>query len=94
MPAVDPLTSINVTVQLQESDQKADFFLAGFAGPIDSGLPDAVVKRIEAEGNFTYEKNHSVRPKIFGRDLQLGHFPSDMTYPFPTILLFLAKTET
>jgi hypothetical protein len=94
MPAVDPLTSKSVTVQLQESDQKADFFLVGFGGPIDSGLLDAVVKRIEAEGNFRYEKSYSVRQKIFGRELQLGHFPSDMTYPVPTILLFRAKTET
>ena len=91
MPAVDPLKSEKVAVQLQESDQKADFFLAGFEGPIDSGHLDAVVKRIEAEGNFRYEKSYSVRPKIFGRELRLARFPSDMTYPFPTILLFRPK---
>jgi hypothetical protein len=34
-----------------------------------------------------------MRPKIFERELPLARFPSDMTYPFPTILLFRAKTE-
>ncbi len=94
MPAVDRLKSETIKVQVQDSDQKADFFLVGFEMPIDSRVVDAVVKRIEAQGNFRYEKTYSVRPKIFGRELRLARFPQDMTYPFPTILLFRAKVET
>jgi len=92
MPAVEPLKSDKVEVRLQDLDQKADFFLVGFGGPIDSGVVDAVVKRTEAQGNFTYDKIYSVHPKVFGRELQLERFPQDMTYPFPTILLFRSKT--
>ena len=94
MPAVDPLKSEKVEVRLQDWDQKADFLLVGFGRPIDSGLLDAVVKKIEAQGHFTYEKTYSVHPRILGRELRLARFPSDMTYPFPTILVFRAKTET
>jgi hypothetical protein len=92
MPAVEPLKSDKVEVRLQDLDQKADFFLVGFGGPIDPGVLDAVVKRTEAQGNFMYEKSYSVRPKVFGRGFQLERFPQDMTYPFPTILLFRSKT--
>jgi hypothetical protein len=92
MPAVDPLKSDKVVVQLQDTGQDADFFLVGFGEPIDSGLLDFVVKKVEAQGNFRYEKTYSVHPKILGRELRLARFPSDMTYPFPTILLFRSKT--
>ena len=92
MPAVDPLKSDKVVVQLQDIGQVADFFLVGFGEPIDSGLLDFVVKKVEAQGNFRYEKTYSVHPKILGRELRLARFPSDMTYPFPTILLFRSKT--
>jgi Dolichyl-phosphate-mannose-protein mannosyltransferase len=93
MPAVDPLKSEKVEVRLQDLDQKADFFLLGFGAPIDSGLLDVAVKKVEAQGNFTYENTYRGHEKIFGRELRLARFPSDMTYPFPTILLFRAKTE-
>jgi Dolichyl-phosphate-mannose-protein mannosyltransferase len=92
MPAVEPLKSERVKIQLQEARQQADVFLIGFDRPIASAQLDGTVGQVEREGNFTYEKIYSVRPKLFGRDLQLAHFPQDMTYPFPTILLFRAKT--
>jgi hypothetical protein len=94
MPAADPLKSDKVIVQLQDPGQKADFFLVGFGGQIDPAQMNATIRGVEAQGKFKYEKSYSVRPKIFGRDLQLGQFPSDMTYPFPTILLFRARVET
>jgi len=94
MPAAEPLESDKVIVQLQDPGQKADFFLIGFTGPIDPARLNATVRTVEAQGRFSYEKGYSVRPKLFGRELRLARFPSDMTYPFPTILLFRGKTET
>jgi Dolichyl-phosphate-mannose-protein mannosyltransferase len=93
MPAVEPLKSKSVTVQPQEADQPADFFLVGFTGPIDPTQIEAMIRRIEQQGNFKYERTYNVRPKILEQQFQLARFPPDMTYPFPTILLFRAKTE-
>ena len=92
--AADPLKRDKVIVQLQDPGQKADFFLVGFTGQIDPAQMNATIRGVEAQGKFKYEKSYSVRAKIFGRDLQLGQFPSDMAYPFPTILLFRARVET
>jgi hypothetical protein len=94
MPAVEPLKSQRITVQVQDPAQKADIFLAGFPVPIDPAWLHPGIERIEAQGIFRYEKSYNTQPKIFGRDLYLKRFPSDMTYPFPTILLFRAKTQT
>jgi hypothetical protein len=94
IPAVEPLRSDKVEIQLQDPGEKADFFVVGFTRPIDPNGLDASIKRIEAQGRFRYEKSYTVRPQVFGREFQLAHFPPDMTYPFPTLLLFRAKTET
>lgn len=88
MPAAEPLKSEKVVVQLQDLDQQADFFLVGLTGPINSNRLHLTVKKIEAQGRFRYDRSYSVRPKIFGKELRLTGFPQDMTYPFPTILLF------
>ena len=94
MPAVDPLKSEKVVVQLQDGGQEANFFLVGFQCPIDSGLLDFGIRNVEAQGRFKYEKSYSVHPNILGKEFRLERFPSDMTYPFPTILLFRSKTGT
>lgn len=88
MPAAEPLKNEKVVVQLQDLDQQADFLLVGFGGPIDSNLLDYSVNQVEEQSRFRYESTYSVRPKIFGKELRLARFPQDMTYPFPTILLF------
>jgi hypothetical protein len=88
MPAVDPLKSEKVRIQLQDPEQKADFFLMGLAEQFDSAWLNAIIRRVETQGAFRYEKTYNVRPRIFGRELRLADFPQDMTYPFPTILLF------
>jgi hypothetical protein len=90
MPAAEPLESDKVKVRLQDPGQKADFFLVGFTGPTDPAWLNATIRAVEAQGKFRFEKSYSVRPKIFGRELGLVRFPQDMTYPFPTILLFRA----
>ena len=52
------------------------------------------LSQVEAEGKFAYEKSYKVPVTIFGYELNLARFPLDMTYPFPTILLFRARTPT
>jgi hypothetical protein len=94
MPAAEMLKSEKVRVQLQDPGQEADFFLVGFTRQIDPAQANAIIRSVEAKGKFRYEKRYSVRPKIFGQEFRLARFPPDMTYPFPTILLFRSKTET
>jgi Dolichyl-phosphate-mannose-protein mannosyltransferase len=88
LPALEPLKSENVVVQLQDPGKKADFFLVGFQRPIDSTKRDATVRSIEKQGNFKYERSYRNCPRIFGWEIPLSGFPIDMTFPFPTILLF------
>ena len=88
MPAAEPLKNEKVVVQLQDLDQQADFLLVGFGGPINSNRLDFTVNKVEAQGRFRYDRSYSVRPRIFSKELRLAGFPQDMTYPFPTILLF------
>lgn len=91
MPAAVPLKSDRVLVQLQEPWQKADFFLLGFPGQTEPAYQAATIRAIEARGGFKYEKSYNIPVGIFGHQFSLARFPSDMTYPFPTILLFRAK---
>ncbi len=94
MPAARPLNSEKVAVQLQDPGQDADFFLFGFPSQIEPALMNATVRQVEAQGKFKYEKSYSVPVKIFGHEFRLVRFPGDMTYPFPTILLFRTRTPT
>jgi hypothetical protein len=94
MPAAKPLNSEKVAVQLQGAEQNADFFLVGFPSQIDPAQMNATIRQIEALGKFKYEKSYSVPLKILGYQLSLVRFPPDMTYPFPTILLFRARAPT
>ena len=92
MPAAKPLNSQRVAVQLQDPGRDADFFLVGFPSQITPAKVDATVRQVEAQGKFKYEKSYRVPIKIFGHEFGLTHFPLDITYPFPTILLFSRKT--
>jgi hypothetical protein len=56
-------------------------------------LPPAKLRLWTKTTRFKYERTYNVHPKIFERQFQLERFSPDMTYPFPTILLFRAKTE-
>jgi hypothetical protein len=94
MPAAKPLESEKVAVQLREPGQEAEFFLVGFPGPISSEQINATVRQVEAQGKFEYAKSYRVPVRIFGHEFRLMPFPLDMMYPFPTILLFRAKTPT
>jgi hypothetical protein len=94
MPAAKPLKSEKVVVQLQDIGEDADFFLVGFSTQIGPPLFNATVRRVEAQGKFKYAKSYRVPVRIFGHEFKLMHFPQDMTYPFPMILLFRARTPT
>jgi hypothetical protein len=87
-PAVEPLKSERVIVQLQDAGEKADFFLAGFPRQIDSAWMTATIWRVEVRKRFQFVKSYHVPVTMFGHEFSLAHFPMDMTYPFPTILLF------
>lgn len=94
MPAVEPLKGKGLTVQLNDASQPADFFLIAFDRPIDASWRDRTIRQVERQGYFRYEKSYSAQPRIFEHELQLSSFPQDMLYPFPTILLFRATTDT
>jgi hypothetical protein len=94
MPAAEPLTSDKVVVQLQDAGEDADYFLVGFPTQIGPAQINAIVRQIEAQGKFRYAKSYRVPVHIFGHEFSLTRFPQDMTYPFPLILLFRAKTPT
>jgi hypothetical protein len=94
MPAARPLKREKVTVQLQDPGQSADFFLVGFPTQVGPAQIDITVRQVEAQGKFKYVKSYRVPVTIFGHEFTLRRFPQDMTYPFPTILLFRATTRT
>src|SRR6266704_3259049 len=58
MPAAKPLTSEKVTVRLQNPGQDADFFLIGLPTQIEPAQMNAIVRQVEAQGKFTYEKSY------------------------------------
>jgi dolichyl-phosphate-mannose-protein mannosyltransferase len=96
MPAVLPLQrqNKNVAVQLESAlGTTADFLVIGFERPLSEALRDSTIRKVESGGSFRFVKAYSRAPTVFGRRLDLSDFPVDMTYPFPTILLF-AKTIT
>jgi Dolichyl-phosphate-mannose-protein mannosyltransferase len=94
MPAAKPLTSEKIAVHLQDAEQNADVLLVGFPTEIDSAQIKATIQEVEAHGKFKYAKTYRVPVRIFGYEFRLKHFPQDMTYPFPTILLFRAVAPT
>jgi len=88
MPAVKPLNSEKVTVGLISLGENVDFFLIGYGRQISPAQLKATVAWIEARGSFSSVKSYNMPLRIFGHELSLTRFPEDMTYPFPTILLF------
>jgi hypothetical protein len=94
MPAVLPLKSNNVGVQLESSlVTPADFLVIGFERPLAENLRDSTIRKIESGGTFRFMKAYSRAPTIFGKTVDLSKFPDDMIYPFPTILLFSKVTD-
>jgi hypothetical protein len=91
MPAAKALNNEKVTVQLQDPGEDADFLLAGFPSEAAPALINSTVRQVEMQGKFRYAKSYRVPVRIFGHEFSLTHFPPDMTYSFPTILLFRAK---
>jgi hypothetical protein len=94
MPAVFPLKSDKVPVQLESSlTAPADFFVMGFERPLAENSLNSAIHQVERGGAFRFMKAYSRAPTILGKRLDLSDFPPDMTYPFPTILLFRNVTQ-
>jgi Dolichyl-phosphate-mannose-protein mannosyltransferase len=94
MPAVFPLKSSNVAVQLESSlTAPVDFFVMGFERPLAENSRNATIRQVESGGAFRFMKAYSRAPTLLGKSWDLSNFPPDMTYPFPTILLFSKVTE-
>jgi hypothetical protein len=94
MPAAKALNNEKVTVQLQDPGENADFLLVGFPTEAAPELINETVRQVETQRKFEYAKSYRVPVRIFGHEFNLTHFPPDMTYSFPTILLFRARTST
>ena len=75
-------------VRLQKPSDAADYFVVGFERPLAKSWRDYEIKQVEKAGVFHFVKAYSRAPQLFGVRLDMSHFPPDMTYPFPTILLF------
>lgn len=89
MPGVLPLKNKRVTVRLQQSfSTPADFFVMGFEKPLTENSCNSTIRQVESGGVFRLMKAYSRAPTVFRKTLDLSNFPPDMTYPFPTILLF------
>jgi hypothetical protein len=93
MPVARLFGSDKVVVRLQDAGQDADFLLAGFPTEVTQAEIDRTIRMIEAQGKFRYAKTYRVPVRIFGHRFTLTQFPQDMTYPFPTILVFQARTQ-
>ena len=94
MPAVFPLKSDNVSVRLQRSfTAPADFLVMGFERPLSENSRESAIRGVENGKVFRFLKDYSRAPSVFGERLDLSNFPPDMTYPFPTILLFRNVAE-
>ena len=91
MPAAEALKSDRISVQLQDPGEKADFFVLGFPRQMNPPYMEATIRAVEAQGQFKFERSYRIPLAIFGYKFNLGRFPPDMTYPFPTILLFRAR---
>ncbi len=94
MPAANLLKSEKIKVQVQKPDQTADLFLVGLPSAIDPKDINTIIKDVETQGKFKYERSYRIRPKLFGHEFSLVRFPEDMTYPFPTILVFRSRVPT
>jgi len=89
MPGVFPLKSEHVAVRLQQSSSTpADFFVMGFEKPLAENWRNLAIRQVESRGAFSFMKAYGHAPTVLGKRLDLSNFPPDMTYPFPTILLF------
>jgi hypothetical protein len=94
MPAVFPLKSNNVAVELESAlTRPADFFVMGFGWPLPEKERNRSIRQVEDRGTLKLVKTYSQAPSIFGKKLDLSTFPPDMTYPFPTVLLFRKVTH-
>ena len=88
LPAVEPLKSAMVTVRLQQPDEPADYFVTGWRGALEPDYLRAAMRSIERRGMFRRVRFYAQQPRLFDQRISLVGFPVDMTFPFPTLILF------
>jgi hypothetical protein len=96
MPALFPLENQHTALlRVQRSfSTPADFLVIGFPRPLPENLGVFMIRRVESAGVFRFVKAYSHAPTILGKSFDLSHFPPDMTYPFPSILVFRKATKS
>ncbi len=94
MPGTFPLKSEHVVVRLQRSlNTPADFFVMGFQRFLAENRRNRAIRQLQSDGEFSFMKAYTSVPTVLGKRLDLSNFPPDMTYLFPTILLFCKATK-
>lgn len=94
MPAVKTLENPKIQLPVQNPSKRADFYLIGFRTPISPDQLQKTISLVEGQRKFVFLKQYSAQPRLFGRKLDLSSFPTDMTFPFPTLLLFRFTAST
>jgi hypothetical protein len=87
-PAIKTLNNLKIKVRTQQPEEPADYYLVGFTGPQRSPEVQKAIELVQSTGRFTFIKQYGAQPRLFGEKIDLSSFPSDMTYPFPELLLF------
>jgi Dolichyl-phosphate-mannose-protein mannosyltransferase len=93
MPGVDPLSSKKITVALHDRASPADYYIIGYDRPLSPEQRAYDISNVQTKGYFKFCREYYSPPSILGRKLDLSHFPPDMIYPFPTILLFCSAAK-
>jgi hypothetical protein len=94
IPAVRALENPRIDMHLQDATKPADFYLIGVTHPIVPDQLRKTLRRVEDTGNFRFIKQYAAQPGLCGREINLSFFPTDMTYPFPTLLLFRSTASS
>lgn len=94
MPAVEHLKNPLVSVRLQDPTQEADFLVIGLTSTQPVNKVEAAVTAVEKGGKFKLKRIYLNQPRLFQQAIDLAKFPPDMTYPFPTLILFAAAHPT
>jgi hypothetical protein len=88
MPGLRGLKNRKTEVRVQGADRPADYLLVGFRTPVPDPVLRKEIESVEKAEEFSFVRSYAATPRFLGIPIDLSSFPTDMTYPFPTILLF------
>jgi hypothetical protein len=87
-PAIKTVGNPKIRVRAQQPNEPADYYVVGFTGPTRPPQMQKAIELVQSGEKFKFIKQYRAQPRLFGHKLDLSSFPTDMTYPFPEILLF------